>query len=127
MRIRISGENGIAASFEFVFEIGSLEAATIQSAALEFVAKLDRANHETERRPTFSVRLLETGDKKINVIKEIRSITGLGLKEAKDISEAFPCDIATGMSEAAANAAQRALVEAGARVQLLPVGHSLAT
>jgi len=66
----------------------------------------------------FSVVLLEGGDKKINVIKEVRAITSLGLKEAKDLVEGAPKTVKDGVPKAEAEAMKKKLEEAGAKVQL---------
>ena len=58
------------------------------------------------------------GDKKINVIKEVRSITGLGLKEAKDLVEAAPKEVKKGISKKEADEAKKKLEAAGAKVEL---------
>jgi large subunit ribosomal protein L7/L12 len=66
----------------------------------------------------FSVVLLEAGEKKINVIKEVRAITGLGLKEAKDLVEAAPKAVKEGVNKAEAAELKKKLEDAGAKVQL---------
>jgi large subunit ribosomal protein L7/L12 len=66
----------------------------------------------------FSVILVEGGDKKINVIKEVRAITSLGLKEAKDLVEGAPKTVKDGVPKAEAEAMKKKLEEAGAKVQL---------
>jgi large subunit ribosomal protein L7/L12 len=66
----------------------------------------------------FSVILVEAGDKKINVIKEVRAITNLGLKEAKDLVEGAPKTVKDGVPKAEAEAMKKKLEEAGAKVQL---------
>ncbi len=58
------------------------------------------------------------GEKKINVIKEVRAITGLGLKEAKDLVEAAPSMVKEGVPEAEANEIKAKLEEAGATVEI---------
>jgi large subunit ribosomal protein L7/L12 len=58
------------------------------------------------------------GDKKINVIKEVRAVTGLGLKEAKDLVEAAPSMVKEGVPEAEANEIKAKLEEAGATVEI---------
>ena len=58
------------------------------------------------------------GDKKIEVIKEVRAITGLGLKEAKDLVEAAPKAVKEGLNKADAEAAKKKLEAAGAKVEL---------
>ena len=71
-----------------------------------------------EAKTEFSVSLTSVGDKKINVIKEVRSATGLGLKEAKDLVEAAPSIVKEGIPEAEANEIKAKLEEAGATVEL---------
>jgi len=66
----------------------------------------------------FDVVLAVIGDKKINVIKEVRAITGLGLKEAKDLVEAAPKPVKEGVGKDEAEAAKKKLEEAGATVEL---------
>ena len=72
----------------------------------------------TEAKTEFSVSLTAIGDKKINVIKEVRAITGLGLKEAKDLVEAAPSLVKEGIPEAEANEIKGKLEEAGASVEI---------
>ncbi|MEK9905038.1 MAG: 50S ribosomal protein L7/L12, partial [Rhodospirillales bacterium] len=62
--------------------------------------------------------LASAGDKKINVIKEVRGITGLGLKEAKDLVESAPKAVKEGASKAEAEEIKKKLEEAGATVEL---------
>ena len=71
-----------------------------------------------EAKTEFSVSLTSVGDKKINVIKEVRSATGLGLKEAKDLVEAAPSMVKEGIPEAEANEIKAKLEEAGASVEV---------
>lgn len=66
----------------------------------------------------FDVVLAEVGASKINVIKEVRGITGLGLKEAKDLVEAAPKAVKEGCTKAEAEEIQKKLEEAGAKVEL---------
>lgn len=66
----------------------------------------------------FDVVLTAVGDKKVNVIKAVRSITGLGLKEAKAIVDGAPAPVKEGASKDDAEAAQKELEEAGASVEL---------
>src|ERR1700731_4796476 len=66
----------------------------------------------------FSVVLLEAGEKKINVIKEVRAITGLGLKEAKDLVEAAPKAVKEGVSKDEAAKIKKKLEEGGATVEV---------
>jgi large subunit ribosomal protein L7/L12 len=66
----------------------------------------------------FAVVLLEAGEKKINVIKEVRAITGLGLKEAKDLVEAAPKTVKEGVNKTEAADLKKKLEDAGAKVEL---------
>jgi len=83
-------------------------------AAVAAVAGGDVAEEKTE----FTVVLAAAGDKKINVIKEVRTITGLGLKEAKDLVEGAPKDVKAGISKDEADAMKAQLEAAGATVEL---------
>ena len=71
-----------------------------------------------EAKTEFNVMLTAIGDKKINVIKEVRAVTGLGLKEAKDLVEAAPSMVKEGVPEAEANEIKGKLEEAGASVEV---------
>jgi large subunit ribosomal protein L7/L12 len=71
-----------------------------------------------EEKDEFDVILASAGDKKINVIKEVRGITGLGLKEAKDLVESAPKAVKEGASKAEAEEIKKKLEEAGATVEL---------
>jgi len=71
-----------------------------------------------EEKSEFTVFLSSFGDKKINVIKEVRAITGLGLKEAKDLVEAAPKEIKTGVAKKEADEMKAKLEAAGAKVEL---------
>lgn len=71
-----------------------------------------------EEQDSFDVVLAAFGDKKINVIKEVRAITGLGLKEAKDLVEAAPKAIKEGASKEEAEEIKKKLEEVGATVEL---------
>ena len=66
----------------------------------------------------FSIFLASAGDKKINVIKEVRAITGLGLKEAKDLVEAAPKEVKGGVAKKEAEEFKKKLEAAGAKVEL---------
>jgi large subunit ribosomal protein L7/L12 len=71
-----------------------------------------------EEQTEFTVMLMDGGEKKINVIKEIRTITGLGLKEAKDLVEGAPKMVKEGIAKADAEAIKKTLEGAGAKVEL---------
>ena len=70
-----------------------------------------------EAKTEFNVMLTAIGEKKINVIKEVRAVTGLGLKEAKDLVEAAPSMVKEAVPEAEANEIKGKLEEAGATVE----------
>jgi large subunit ribosomal protein L7/L12 len=76
------------------------------------------AAEEAEEKTEFDVVLEAAGDKKIAVIKEVRAITSLGLKEAKDLVEAAPKAVKEGLNKADAEAAKKKLEAAGAKVEL---------
>ena len=71
-----------------------------------------------EEKDDFSIMLVSAGDKKINVIKEVRAITGLGLKEAKDLVEAAPKEVKGGVAKKDAEEFKKKLEAAGAKVEL---------
>jgi large subunit ribosomal protein L7/L12 len=71
-----------------------------------------------EAKTEFNVVLASAGEKKINVIKEVRAITGLGLKEAKDLVEAAPKPVKEGVNKDEAEKIKKQLEEAGATVEL---------
>ena len=71
-----------------------------------------------EEKTEFNVVLLEAGANKVSVIKAVREITGLGLKEAKDLVDGAPKNVKEGVSKADADAALKKLVEAGAKAEL---------
>jgi large subunit ribosomal protein L7/L12 len=71
-----------------------------------------------EEQTEFDVILAATGEKKVNVIKAVRTITGLGLKEAKDLVDGAPSAVKEGASKAEAEEAKKQLEEAGATVEL---------
>ena len=71
-----------------------------------------------EEKTEFAVHLMAAGDKKINVIKVVREVTSLGLKEAKDLVEAAPKPVKEGLNKADAEALKKKLEDAGAKVEL---------
>jgi len=93
---------------------GVSAAAPVAVAAVAAGAAAPAAEEQTE----FDVILAEAGEKKINVIKEVRAITGLGLKEAKDLVEAAPKAVKEGVSKDEAEKIKKVLEEAGAKVQV---------
>ena len=93
---------------------GVSAAAPVAAAAAAGAAPAAAAEEQTE----FTVVLAKAGDKKIEVIKEVRAITGLGLKEAKDLVEAAPKNLKEGVSKADAEKFKKALEAVGAAVEL---------
>jgi large subunit ribosomal protein L7/L12 len=71
-----------------------------------------------EEKTEFNVMLLEAGANKVSVIKAVREITGLGLKEAKDLVDGAPKAVKEGIAKADADAAKKKLEDAGAKVEL---------
>jgi len=92
----------------------------VSAAAPVAVAAAPAAGGEAagEEKSEFTVVLSAAGDKKINVIKEVRTITGLGLKEAKDLVEGAPKELKAGISKDEADAMKTQLEAAGATVEL---------
>ena len=88
------------------------------AAPVGVVAVAGAAAPVVEEKTEFDVILTGFGDKKLNVIKAIREITGLGLKEAKDMVEGCPKAVKEGVSKEEAESIQKALEEAGAVVEL---------
>jgi large subunit ribosomal protein L7/L12 len=82
------------------------------------VAAAPVAATPAEEQSEFTVFLTAFGDKKINVIKEVRAFTGLGLKEAKDLVEAAPKEIKSGVAKKDAEEVKKKLEVAGAKVEL---------
>ncbi|AKH36753.1 MULTISPECIES: 50S ribosomal protein L7/L12 [Nitrosomonas] len=92
----------------------SAAAATVAVAAPAAAAAAPAAEEQTE----FSVVLTSAGDNKVNVIKVVRAITGLGLKEAKDLVDGAPKAVKEGISKADAEGIQKQLIEAGAACEV---------
>jgi len=76
------------------------------------------AAEPAEEKDEFTIMLTATGDKKINVIKEVRACTSLGLKEAKDLVEAAPIEVKSGVNKKEAEEIKKKLEAAGAKVEL---------
>ena len=93
---------------------GVSAAAPVAVAAAGAAPAAAAAEEQTE----FTVILKDAGDKKINVIKEIRAITGLGLKEAKDLVEGAPKEVKAGVSKDEAEKIKKVLEENGAKVEV---------
>tara|TARA_R110001599_G_C12179674_1_gene653958 strand:+ start:266 stop:640 length:375 start_codon:yes stop_codon:yes gene_type:complete len=91
-----------------------VSAAAAVAAAAPVAAAAEAAEEKTE----FDIVLTAVGEKKVNVIKVVRTITGLGLKEAKDLVDGAPSTLKEGVAKADAEAAKKELEEAGATVEL---------
>jgi large subunit ribosomal protein L7/L12 len=95
-----------------------VKAAPVAVAAAAGPAAGGAAAAAVEEKTEFNVELKEAGANKIQVIKAVREITGLGLKEAKDLVEAAPKSVKEGVSKAEAEEMKKKLEEAGAKVEL---------
>ena len=90
----------------------------VTAAAPAAAAPAGGAAAPAEEKSEFTIFLNSAGDKKINVIKEVRAITGLGLKEAKDLVEAAPKPIKEGVAKSEAEEMKKKFEEAGAKIDL---------
>ena len=100
---------------DFEEKFGVTAAAPVAAAA---AAPAGDAGEEAEEQTTFDVVLNEVGDKKIQVIKEVRALTNLGLKDAKDLVDGVPQTVLEGASKEDADKAKEALEAAGASVEV---------
>ncbi|MBP6394614.1 MAG: 50S ribosomal protein L7/L12 [Burkholderiaceae bacterium] len=90
----------------------------VSAAAMAAPAAGGAAAAVAEEQTEFNVMLLEAGANKVSVIKAVREITGLGLKEAKDVVDGAPKAVKEGISKADAEAAKKKLEDAGAKAEL---------
>ena len=90
----------------------------VTAAAPAAAAPAAGAAAPAEEKTEFTIFLAAAGDKKINVIKEVRAITGVGLKEAKDLVEGAPKEVKKGVAKKDAEEAKKKLEAAGAKVEL---------
>ena len=90
----------------------------VTAAAPAAAAPVAAAATQAEEKSDFTIFLAAAGDKKINVIKEVRAITGLGLKEAKVLVEGAPKEVKKGVPKKEAEEAKKKLETAGAKVEL---------
>ena len=95
-------------AMEEKFGVSAAAAAAVPAAAAAVV----------EEQTEFNVMLLEAGEKKVNVIKAVRELTGLGLKEAKAVVDGAPAMVLEAVAKEAADKAKATLEEAGAKVEL---------
>ncbi|MDH1265430.1 50S ribosomal protein L7/L12 [Pseudomonas sp. GD03944] len=103
---------------EIVELIKAMEETFGVTAAAATVAAAGPAAAAAEEQTEFTVVLADAGEKKVNVIKAVRELTGLGLKEAKAVVDGAPGVVKEGVSKDEAEAAKKALEEAGAKVEL---------
>ena len=103
-------------AFEETFDVTAAAAAPVMMAAAG--AGGDAGGEAAEAKDEFDVVLTGAGDKKIQVIKEVRGLTSLGLKEAKDLVEGAPSNILEGVSKEDADKAKEAIEAAGGTVDL---------
>ena len=103
-------------AFEETFDVTAAAAAPVMMAAAG--AGGDAGGEAAEAKDEFDVVLTGAGDKKIQVIKEVRGLTSLGLKEAKDLVEGAPSNILEGVSKEDADKAKEAIEAAGGTVDI---------
>ena len=90
----------------------------VSAAAMAVAAPAAGAAAAAEEKTEFDVVLTAAGDNKVNVIKVVRALTGLGLKEAKDMVDGAPKTVKEGVSKADAEALKKQLEDAGAKVEI---------
>jgi large subunit ribosomal protein L7/L12 len=95
-------------------KFGVSAAAAVAAAAPAAAAGAAKAEEQTE----FTVMLTAVGDNKVNVIKAVREVTSLGLKEAKDLVDGAPKPVKEGVSKADADAVVKKLIDAGAKAEI---------
>ncbi|MBS0319963.1 MAG: 50S ribosomal protein L7/L12 [Proteobacteria bacterium] len=101
-------------AMEDKFGVSAAAAVAVAGPAAGGAAPAAAAEEKTE----FTVVLAAVGDNKVNVIKAVREITGLGLKEAKDLVDGAPKPVKEGINKADSEAAKKKLEEAGAKVEI---------
>jgi large subunit ribosomal protein L7/L12 len=106
--------NNLVKALESHYGVSAAAAAMPMAAAGGGAAAAEAVEEKTE----FDVRLTAVGEKKINVIKAVREVTSLGLKEAKDLVEAAPTVLKEGVSKAEAEEIKKKFEEAGAQVEI---------
>ena len=107
--------NDFVKAFEEEFDVTAAAPAAVAVAAAPAAGD---AAAEEEEKDSFDVILESVGDKKVGVIKEVRALTNLGLKEAKDLVDAAPKAVLEGVNKDAAEAAKAQLEGAGAKVEV---------
>jgi large subunit ribosomal protein L7/L12 len=99
-------------------EFGVSAAAAAMPVAMAGAGAAAGAAEAVEEKTEFDIVLESTGEKKINVIKVVREVTSLGLKEAKDLVESAPAKVKEGVSKAEAEEVKKKFEEAGAKVKI---------
>ena len=103
---------------ELVTELEDTFGVSAAAPAVAVAAVAGAAGEAAEEQTEFNVNLVEVGSNKINVIKEVRAITSLGLKEAKDLVESAPKAVKEGVTKEEADELKKKLEAAGAKVEI---------
>lgn len=111
--------NELVKALQEEFGVSAIPAVAAAPAAAPTATAVAEAPAEEEEKTTFDVILKEVGDKKIQVIKVVRELTNLGLKEAKDLVESAPSKVKEGVSKQEAEEAKKKLEEQGAVVEIV--------
>ncbi|MEK7876944.1 MAG: 50S ribosomal protein L7/L12 [Pseudomonadota bacterium] len=106
--------SGLIKEMEEKFGVSAAAAAVVAAAPAAGGAAAAAAEEQTE----FTVMLTNCGQSKVNVIKVVRALTGLGLKEAKDVVDAAPKAVKEGVSKADADSILKQLIDAGAQAEI---------
>ena len=106
--------SGLIKEMEEKFGVSAAAAAVVAAAPAAGGAAAAAAEEQTE----FTVMLTNCGQSKVNVIKVVRALTGLGLKEAKDVVDAAPKAVKEGVSKAEADSILKQLIDAGAQAEI---------
>ncbi len=111
--------NELVKALQEEFGVSAMPVTTTPAASAPTATAVVEAPPEEEEKTSFDVILKEVGDKKIQVIKVVRELTNLGLKEAKDLVESAPAKVKEGVSKAEAEEAKKKLEEQGAKVEIV--------
>ena len=118
----VLNRGGLRSKKEFVKELEEKQGVTAAAPAVAIAAPVDGGGAVAEEKTEFDVVLTAVGDKKIQVIKEVRALTNLGLKDAKDLVDGAPNAVLEGASKEDAEKAKEALEAAGASIELKQSG-----
>lgn len=111
--------NELVKALQEEFGVSAMPVAAAAAPSAPTATAVAEAPTEEEEKTSFDVVLKEVGDKKIQVIKVVRELTNLGLKEAKDLVESAPAKVKEGVSKAEAEEAKKKLEEQGAKVEIV--------